>query len=59
MSLRHHPRYHGMIHGMAKVIELVEDMRPFVHIFFLDIFPPIVVMCIVSGIFHAIRSSRL
>ena len=54
-TYRHHPRYHEFVEGSAKVIELVEDMRPFVHIFFTDIFPPIVVMVIVAGTYRALR----
>lgn len=54
-TYRHHPRYHEFVEGSAKVIELVEDMRPFVHIFFTDIFPPIMVMVLVTGAYRALR----
>jgi hypothetical protein len=50
-TIRHRPSVHEFSHGATKVIELVEDMRPFVHIFFADIFPPIAAMAIVAGIF--------
>jgi hypothetical protein len=55
MRLRHHRRYHSAIHNMTKVIELVEDMRPFVHIFFANIAPPVAVMCGIAAIVGIFR----
>jgi hypothetical protein len=57
-NVRHHPMVHDFSHGAEKVIELVEDMRPTVHIFFADIFPPILVMAIMVGVFKVATANR-
>lgn len=50
MSLIHTDRYHNAVHNMTHVVELVEDMRPCVHIFFVDIFPPIFALVVIAGV---------
>jgi hypothetical protein len=56
-NLRNRPAVHEFSHGAEKVIELVEDMRPFVHIFFADIFPPIAVLVILAGMFKVVSAN--
>jgi hypothetical protein len=57
-NVRHHPVMHEFSHGAEKIVELVEDMRPTVHIFFNDIFPPILVMAIMAGMLKVATANR-
>jgi len=52
------PRVHSATHNMRHIGELVEDMRPFVHIFFTDIFPPIAALVIVAAVIGFIRCTH-
>jgi len=55
-NLRHRPSVHEFSHGAEKIIELLEDMRPFVHIFFVDIFPPIFALAFVVGAYKVVTA---
>lgn len=49
------PQVHGAGRGMRHIGELVEDMRPFVHIFVNDFIGAVTVMVIIAGIVGAFR----
>jgi len=50
-----HPRFHGAGRHMRHIGELVEDMRPFVHIFFNNFVGAVTVMVLIAGVIGAFR----